>query len=390
LTFLFHLRELLSRIITGSFGGMEAKDKRTTLPDKQQRPTEEIVQADGPRSSTPPVLFVGGLSIRTSRSNLLAYMQNYGKVLKLDLQKKGGVSKGYAFLQFEDEAVAERVVNDSHKLDGRKFTCVYSVDSVFSGLKIEEEKKRKLYLYDLPPKCTETDIEAYFSTFGKVEWATILRDKDGHSKRNGFVKFAESEVVDWILSRQSNLHSILGWEVKVFKCLSKKEIRQHSRSKSPNSDGILHYKHASEQAGGYSRSLANRAQQGSPFSYTGTLSGPSITERQPFNTSMRFLDSKHSLDKLGHPVIISKARNAQQSEGGIRHGQHPTQPTLVLPYSVHSIPENVCCFSLPVKSVYHNVSPSLLCSTCAHNRFLFSLRDNAQFSSKYYRINNPR
>lgn len=57
----------------------------------------------------------------------------------------------------------------------------------------------KLYVGNLPWSCTEADLENFFSSFGSVQSATIVIDREsGRSRGFGFVEM-ESDNVDEVI-----------------------------------------------------------------------------------------------------------------------------------------------------------------------------------------------
>lgn len=57
----------------------------------------------------------------------------------------------------------------------------------------------KLYVGNLPWTCTEEDLENFFSSFGAVQSATIVTDREtGRSRGFGFVEM-ESDNVDEVI-----------------------------------------------------------------------------------------------------------------------------------------------------------------------------------------------
>lgn len=66
-------------------------------------------------------LFVGGISWDTNENRLREYFQNFGEVNEAVIMKDRatGRARGFGFVVFADPAVAERVVQEKHFIDGR-------------------------------------------------------------------------------------------------------------------------------------------------------------------------------------------------------------------------------------------------------------------------------
>lgn len=70
-------------------------------------------------------LFIGGISWDTNEERLKEYFGAYGEVVEAIIMKdrNTGRARGFGFVVFADPAVAERVIKDKHKIDGRMVSC---------------------------------------------------------------------------------------------------------------------------------------------------------------------------------------------------------------------------------------------------------------------------
>lgn len=66
-------------------------------------------------------LFIGGISWETTEEKLKEYFDNYGDVLQTVVmrEKTTGRPRGFGFVVFSDPAVLDRVLQDTHTIDGR-------------------------------------------------------------------------------------------------------------------------------------------------------------------------------------------------------------------------------------------------------------------------------
>ncbi|CAF1640412.1 unnamed protein product [Adineta steineri] len=71
---------------------------------------------------------------------------------------------------------------------------------------LEPEQKRKVFIGSLSYNIDENAFREYWTKFGAVIEATILRDRDGHSRGFGFVTFADSLSVDAVM--QARPHTL--------------------------------------------------------------------------------------------------------------------------------------------------------------------------------------
>jgi len=79
-------------------------------------------------------IFVGGLPFKVDEKELREIFEKFGEpsAVKLIIDKQSGRSKGFGFVEMEDEEAAQQAIEalDGSELYGRK-----------SGVRISEEKK---------------------------------------------------------------------------------------------------------------------------------------------------------------------------------------------------------------------------------------------------------
>ena len=69
---------------------------------------------------------------------------------------------------------------------------------------------RKMFVGGLHPSLNVDSLKNYFSQFGKIDKAIIMKDKiTGRSRGFGFIIFSEKETIDKILSH-TNCHFLYG------------------------------------------------------------------------------------------------------------------------------------------------------------------------------------
>lgn len=152
-----------------------------------------------------------GLAFATSEDSLIKHFSTAGKVQKatvLRTARRGKVlSIGVALVEFSNESEAAKAIqtlNDS-ELDGRTIRCREDRDNSVEG-KVEDsinEKKRNegsrvtvpttVYVTSLALETTETTLEKFFGSVGKVVKAQVKRATSGRSIRQGVVEYANAE-----------------------------------------------------------------------------------------------------------------------------------------------------------------------------------------------------
>ncbi|XP_055343626.1 RNA-binding protein Musashi homolog 2-like [Paramacrobiotus metropolitanus] len=172
-------------------------------------PQMHLHAADASLPSTPDAaadvgkMFVGGLNWLTSSDSLKDYFSRFGPVkecviMKTPLTRK---SRGFGFVTFVDPADVNKVLQMAHhEVDGKKIDPKVAVPrrSPAGATKTPVvTRTKKAFIGGLPANTTPDDLRSYFSTFGTVEDAVLMIDKNTRRHRGfGFVHFASEETVD--------------------------------------------------------------------------------------------------------------------------------------------------------------------------------------------------
>jgi len=126
-----------------------------------------------------------------SEEDLREMCQSYGVVSRIWMQPNAD-AKGdhkYAYIMFDKASDAElaRVGLQSKGIDAR-----------YSRINPDRVDKRKLYVDQLPPETTDTDLIKMFgeSTFN-VESSRVVVDRlSGHCRGFGYIEFDSEEVAE--------------------------------------------------------------------------------------------------------------------------------------------------------------------------------------------------
>ena len=102
-----------------------------------------------------------------------------------------GQSKGYGFVQFENEESAKNAIdklngmlmNDKQVYVGH-FLCKQERD-----IALNKTIFNNVYVKNLSESTTEEDLKKIFGEYGTITSAVVMRDGDGKSKCFGFVNF---------------------------------------------------------------------------------------------------------------------------------------------------------------------------------------------------------
>ena len=97
---------------------------------------------DPPKITKPKRLFLGGLKPTTIKNDIHSYFIKFGEIkhIKLQINSKTGLNKGYAFILYEDENTLQKIIDAMpHEISNWKLECKIS-----SGGKCNEIDKIKL------------------------------------------------------------------------------------------------------------------------------------------------------------------------------------------------------------------------------------------------------
>lgn len=162
-------------------------------------------------------LFVGGLSWESSEASLRAYFGTFGAVSDVVIMRDrhSGHPRGFGFVSYASEAVAERVAAGRHELDGR---CVEAKRAVPRSecapvTRGHARATKKVFVGGLPAGCGDREFFDYFGRFGEIGESQVMYDFQTRNSRGfGFVTFGSEATVERVVGVQ---HEILGKMVEV-------------------------------------------------------------------------------------------------------------------------------------------------------------------------------
>ncbi|WOL15250.1 polyadenylate-binding protein 4-like [Canna indica] len=144
------------------------------------------------RSSGIGNIFVKNLSSSIENAQLYDMFVKFGTILSCKVATDdGGKTKGFGFVQFDDQESANSAIEHLHGsvVDGK---TIYVANFIKKSDRISlspEVKFTNLYMKNLDQDITEELIKLKFSQFGKISSVNIAKDDNGNSKGFGFVNF---------------------------------------------------------------------------------------------------------------------------------------------------------------------------------------------------------
>ncbi|KAL4130475.1 hypothetical protein PRIC2_006472 [Phytophthora ramorum] len=195
-----------------------------------QHPQQQMEHhGGGPRDGPQPgKLFIGGVSWETTEDTLRQHFGKYGELTDAALMKDKytGQPRGFGFVTFADASAIDRVLDETHTLDGRSVEVKRAIprertapgSSDFRGGRggfggggggggggYTEQKK--IFVGGLAPTVTEQDFRHYFEEYGKITDAVVMIDRDTQRSRGfGFITFEDEASVAEVISKSHEIH----------------------------------------------------------------------------------------------------------------------------------------------------------------------------------------
>lgn len=200
------------------------------------------------------ILFIGGIPIDCSFQELHEFLSKFDTVLwqRIEVDKFTGIGRGFAYAILATEE-GKKAMLEKKGLKMRNLQIGVSIWQPKSEYlsKKDQNMAKKIFIKRISPFCSEKDLETYFSSFGKVEKAVVLRNHhDNSSRKIGFVYFETEEAAQKSLECSS--HMLHGREFSVKKCLNVNETKKE-RSMAEDSDRHRSYTHSEESMHSHSQ-----------------------------------------------------------------------------------------------------------------------------------------
>ncbi|KAK6946081.1 Polyadenylate-binding protein/Hyperplastic disc protein [Dillenia turbinata] len=141
-------------------------------------------------------IFIKNLDKAIDHKALHDTFSAFGNILSCKVATdSSGQSKGYGFVQFDNEEAAQRAIE---KLNG----MLLNDKQVFVGpflrkqereSAVDKTKFNNVFVKNLSESTTDEELKRIFGEFGAITSAVVMRDEDGKSKCFGFVNFENAD-----------------------------------------------------------------------------------------------------------------------------------------------------------------------------------------------------
>nr|VZI50881.1 unnamed protein product [Spirometra erinaceieuropaei] len=162
----------------------------------------------------PKKLFVSGLLEATEECDIYEYFSKFGIVTAVTVHKKTRKSGGLrsCFVAFRDTDAAKSVLESRpHVLHETEIAVSFARLSKSDDTGREKSldwdvDPKRLFVGDLLEATEDRDLYEYFSTFGIVTEATVLKNtRRSDGRRCGFVVFRDTEAAERVLESQPHV-----------------------------------------------------------------------------------------------------------------------------------------------------------------------------------------
>jgi RNA-binding protein 39 len=177
---------------------------------------EEIKPGDREKRT----VMISRLPSTVTEADVIDFFAPVGRVreVKLIRDRFTGKSKGYGFVEFyEDSSIYPAIQQNGKPLRG--FPVMIKAAEIDKTLALNPQPQSqgitKLYIGEIPPPLTESDLRELFEAVGVVEHIEIRKDEKGESKHYGFVKFRKPEEARKALLKMNGLRLYNDYRIQV-------------------------------------------------------------------------------------------------------------------------------------------------------------------------------
>jgi len=163
-------------------------------------------------------IFIKNLDPSIGHKELYDTFSAFGNILSCKVAfDENGHSKGFGFVHFESQESANRAITEvNDKMIYHRIVYVGKFESKKERHQQIESSWTNVYIKDISPEISDSEIRDIFGHYGNITSAVIMRKEDGSSKGFGFVNFEKHE--DAVRSVDTLHQKPLGTEQKILWC----------------------------------------------------------------------------------------------------------------------------------------------------------------------------
>lgn len=149
------------------------------------------------------VLFIGGIPSSMTEEVIRDHFSQYDTIVNVRIMKdrKTKGSKGYAFVTVSDHLKIPTILATPQVIAGRTVDVQVASRRGEKEKWKEEQRKRKLFISNIPSHIDNESLQNFFSKFGEVRNAFVIRDFATKASLNyGYVEFVDANILDRVFS----------------------------------------------------------------------------------------------------------------------------------------------------------------------------------------------
>ena len=180
-------------------------------------------------------LFIGGLKAYITKEQIWLYFNKYSLVKNVSMKINGKTrcNKGFAFVNFADSSVIEKILRIPHFFGDRKVDCKLSLGYEYNRTEQEASQLCKLFVKKLKKTTNDQKMNKYFSQFGELKNAYVIQDNHNQRSRGyGIVQFANPESANAVMANPDK-HFLDNKQVSLsrFQSINDKKARNFENEK---------------------------------------------------------------------------------------------------------------------------------------------------------------
>jgi len=179
-------------------------------------------------------VFIKNLHKSIDHKTLHDTFSTFGNILscKVATDETGGNSKGYGFVHFETQAMAEKAIAkvNSMIIGGQKVYVGPFIPRRERVLSSDEKKYTNVYVKNLDESIDDKQLKSAFEKFGPVTSAVVMVNSEGKSKGFGFVNFENSDDASKAVN-ELNGQSLVAGGKKIYAGKAQKKAERENELK---------------------------------------------------------------------------------------------------------------------------------------------------------------
>ncbi len=119
-------------------------------------------------------------------------------------------TSGFGFVRFKSEEARKRVLKINHNMKGIKIDCKPALDKEKAMEIQKNELKRKLFVGGLPKNLKDSILKDYFSKFGQIEKAYVVKNAKTAKTRGKLILLKEKRFWLCFVQARSRFQNSFG------------------------------------------------------------------------------------------------------------------------------------------------------------------------------------